>query len=490
MRRSHKILLATVLLAVAGPAVWYFTREKPPLQVLTARVEALPLLRSLVVATGEIRAKEFVNIQAEVSGLITELAVREGDQVEKGAILLRLDDRQLQADVDAQQAMVGAATADAKNAEVGVATALANLAGEEVALANLAVEIEQARITRDRALALLRRKQELFTQNLIGSEEFEVAEAEARLAERRSESSEARRKQGEANLHAMRTRVEAAHAMKDGACKRVDQAKAGLARAKDLLGRTVLRAPLSGLITKLNVEKGERAVPGIQSNPVATLMTIANMTTIEAEIRVAEAEIVRVAIGAPAVVEVDALRDQRFEGVVTEVGHSPIQAAAGAQNQDGKEFKVVVRLAQPPASLRPGLTATAEIETDLRRDCLVVPMQALTAREVQVDAEGRYLPPPQPRGDELPVTLSAAERQQRRELEGVFVLRDGRAHFRPIQYGIQGDMDVELLGGLSAGEEVVIGPIAVLRTVKEWDRIEVDRKRQNEDALRLRRKRR
>ncbi|MBL8726472.1 MAG: biotin/lipoyl-binding protein [Planctomycetes bacterium] len=490
MKFRTKALLVSLLGAAASFAAWQATRPKPPTKVLTARVESVPVLRSLVTGTGEIRAKEFVNIQAEVSGLITELLVREGDVVEAGQVLLKLDDRQLRAEVDAARAQVAAADAEAKNAEVGVATAVANVRAEETALANLRLEVEQAAISRDRAAASLQRKQQLFAQNLIGSEEFEVADAEARLALRRAEASAARCTQGEANLHAMQTRVSAAEAMREGAKARRDAAQATLARTTDMLGKTVLRAPLSGRVTKLNVEKGERAVPGIQSNPIATLMTIADMSVVEAEIRVAEAEIVRVQGGAEAVVEVDALRDQKLVGVVSEVGQSPIQASGTAtQSQEGKEFRVLVRLTAPPAALRPGLTATAEIVTAVRSNCLVVPMQALTAREVKVDPDKRYLAPPEPRGDELPPVLTATERLQLEELEGVFVMVDGRARFRPIRYGIQGDMDVELLEGLAEGEQVVIGPVAALRTLKEWDHVVLDEKRQTDDALRLRRKR-
>jgi HlyD family secretion protein len=257
-----------------------------------------------------------------------------------------------------------------------------------------------------------------------------------------------------------------------------------------MLGKTVLKAPIAGLITKLNVEKGERAVPGFQSNPVATLMTIADMSVIEAEISVAEADIVMVELGAKAVVEVDAMRDVEIHGTVTEVGQSPIQASTGGASQEGKDFKVVVRLAEPPAALRPGFTATADITTAIRDDVLVIPLQAQTAREVELDAEKRYVPPPEPIDDSLATPVSASNRRNLEELEGVFVMRDGRAHFVPVKLGIIGDMDVEVLDGLTDGDTVVIGPIKALRTLKEWDRIVIDEERQREDVVRLRKNRR
>lgn len=490
MKRKTLVVLFLLVATAGGGIAWQALKPPAPTKVVTAKAEKVAQLRSIVSATGEIRAKEFVDIQAEVTGVITELLVREGDTVEQGAVLLRLEDLQLRAEVDSAVAQVGAAEADAKNAEVGVATAEANLAAERTALANVKVECEQAKISCERAEASFRRKKELFDGNLIGSEEYEVASAEARLSRQKLQWNEARIGQAEANLNAVATRVDAAKSSRDAACRRVDAAKAALARANDMVGKTVLRAPLSGLITKLNVEKGERAVPGFQSNPIATLLTIADMSVIEAEIQVDEADIVTVTLGAATEVEVDALRDVKIGGVVTEIGQSPIQASnTGGQNQEGKDFKVVVRLTDPPASLRPGFTATAEIVTATRSDCLVVPLQALTAREVDVDADRRYVAPPEPSGDDVSVAV-AARRQDREELEGVFLLREGRARFQPVKTGITGEMDIEVLMGLETGDEVVSGPYQALRTLKEWDRIEVDGRRQLEDAARILRSRR
>jgi len=479
MKRKTLVVLGLLTVAIGGAIVRQVLKPVPPTKVVTSKVERAPSLRAIVSATGEIRAKEFVDIQAEVAGVITELNVREGDRVAAGTVLLRLDDLQLRAEADAAAAQLGAAEADAKNAVASVATAEATLAAERTALANVRVEVEQAKISSERADASFRRKKDLFEADLIGSEEFEVASAETRLAKQRLAWNEARIAQAEANLAAMATRVEAAKSLRDAACRRVDAQRAAVTRANDVVGKTVLKAPLTGLITKLNVEKGERAVPGIQSNPIATLMTIADMSVIEAEIRVAEADIVEVKIGAPAEVEVDAIRDAKFRGEVTEIGQSPIQTSSSSsgssQNQEGKEFKVVVRLADPPPTLRAGFTATAEIVTAVRSDVVVVPFQAQTAREVEVDANGEYVPAPEPRPGDPERVVTAAERQKRKELPGVFVLRDGRARFQPIKAGVIGDsMDVEVLAGLKEGDEVVSGPNAVLRSLKDWDRVEID----------------
>lgn len=471
--------IALVLLGlVAGSIAWSVLRPKPPTKVAVTKAERVPELRAIVKATGEIRAKEFVDIQAEVPGVITELPVHEGDTVAKGDLLLKLDDLQLRADADAARAQVGAAEADAKNAEAAIATAEANLAGQRTVLAGLGVELLQAEISRDRAKASFERKQELFQTKLLGSEDYEIASAEARLAQQRYESAKARIEQGEADVHAMATRVDAAKAVHDGARNRVAAAQASLARATDLVGKTELHAPLGGLITMLQVEKGERAVPGIQSNPIATLMTIADMSVIEAEVRVPEQDVVDVTLGAKAEVEIEAIRDVKFTGVVTEMGHSPIQDATsggGGQSQEGKEFKVVVRLDNPPANVRPGLTARAKITSATRQDVVVLPFLAQTGREVEVDAAGAYVPPPEPKPGEEQKPLSALERQRRKELDGVFVIRDGRAHFVPVKFGIVSDkQEVEVLAGLEPGAEVIWKPSAVLRTLKEWDKVELD----------------
>lgn len=481
MKRKTLVVLTLLTVVIGGAVAWQAMKPVPATKVVTAKVEKVASLRAIVSATGEIRANQFVDIQAEVAGVITELNVREGDKVEVGTVLLRLDDLQLRAEADAAVAQLGAAEADAKNAESSIATAEANLAGERTALANVRVEVEQARISCERAEASFRRKKDLFDADLIGSEEFEVASAEARLSKQRLAWNEARVAQAEANLAAMATRVEASKSLRDAACRRVDAQRAAVTRANDVVGKTVLRSPLSGLITKLNVEKGERAVPGIQSNPIATLMTIADMSVIEAEIKVAEADIVEVKIGASAEVECDATRETKFKGVVTEIGQSPIQtssatsSSSSSQSQEGKEFKVVVRLAEPSKDLRPGFTATAEIVTATRADALVVPFGAMVRPEVVTDDAGNYVAPPEPVGSVPQKALTAAERARRKELSGVFLLRDGRAHFHPAKFGVIGtDNNVEVLEGLEEGAELISGPSQTLRTLKEWDRVEID----------------
>lgn len=474
MKRTSLVILVLAAAATGG-GIWKAMQPKAPVKVVVAKVEKVPLLRSIVSATGAIRAKEFVDIQAEVTGVITELHVQEGDHVKEGDVLLRLEDLQLQAEVDSARAQVAASEADAKNAEVGVKTAEANLAAEHTALSNAKVESEQSLTSKERAASSFRRKQQMFESDLIGREEYEIAAAEARLAEQRLDFAKARIKQAEASVEAAKTRVTAAKAVHEASKGRLEAQKASLTRAIDIASKTVLKAPLSGLVTACNVEKGERAVPGIQSSPVATLMTIADMSVIEAEIEVDEADIVSVQLGAKAEVEVDAIRDLKMHGVVTEIGQSPI---ATTDNQEGKEFKVVVRLNAPPAELRPGFTASAEIETATRRDCLVLPLQALTVRERERGDDGELVVPERPVEGQEVLASEIPSRRKKEEIEGVFLMVDGEARFRPVKTGITGDMDIEVLEGLKDGEEVIVGPFKELRKLAEWDRVQIDRKKQ------------
>jgi HlyD family secretion protein len=490
MRRSVNYLLIPALVVTA--AVVYFKLKPPePTVVQTSRSERVDKLSSVVSASGEIRAKVFVDIQAEVAAIITELLVREGDAVKQGDILLRLDDTQLMAEVNGAKALFAASESEVKSAEVAVATAEANLAFERTAAANIRIEQEQALITLERAKASFARKKDLFDKQLLNAEEYEVAEAESRLSRFRLDFAKARVDQGDANVRAAQSRVEAARTAKEGAQRRGENSRAIVARAEDLLSKTVMRAPISGSITKLNVEKGERAVPGIQSNPLATLMTIADMSVIEAEIRVNETDFINVALGNKADVKVDALRDQKLSGVVTEIGQSPIQSASGgggsssnggmSSSQEAKDFKVVVRLEDPPSSLRPGLSATAAIITAVKEHVLVIPLQALTAREVEVDEQGNYVPPPREEKAMVGV-LSAQEprrKEKKKELDGVFLVEAGLARFHPLKTGIQGEMDVEVTEGLAENVEVILGPSKVLQTLKEWDAVRVENKQKN-----------
>jgi HlyD family secretion protein len=286
----------------------------------------------------------------------------------------------------------------------------------------------------------------------------------------------------ETQVQVARNNIEQMKSSHEGSVKRSNAMAANLTRAKDQSSKTTLYSPLAGVITQLLVEKGERAVPGILSNPQATLMTIADLSVIQAELKVDETDIVNVAIGNSAKVKVDALPDTVFDGSVTEVGNSPImnQAAGGmaTQQQEAKDFKVVVTLSSPSLKLRPGMSCTGDIITDTKQNVLVVPIQALTVREVEVDKDGVYHEPDLKKLKEQSSAVARADssrKKTKKELEGVFVVNKEKvARFRPVKTGITGESEMEILANLKEGEEVVSGSFQTLRTLKDGTAVKID----------------
>jgi HlyD family secretion protein len=218
----------------------------------------------------------------------------------------------------------------------------------------------------------------------------------------------------------------------------------------------------------MNVEVGERAVPGTLNNPAATLMVIADLSVIEAEVEVDETDIVDVALGQRAVVKVDALPDTPLEGSVTEIGNSAIQTVS---QEEAKDFKVVIQLKSPPDSLRPGLSCTGEITTAVREDVLAVPMQALAVREFPVDESGALIK------EKVGGVEEKDPEQKREEFEGVFRVVDGKAEFVPIETGILGDTEIEVLSGLTEGAEIITGSFQTLRDLSDGDSVKAEQKR-------------
>jgi HlyD family secretion protein len=483
-KKKRLLFVVALLIVVAGGGGVALSKRTPKASVQTGKVERVEGLDSIVSASGEIRAKEFVDIQTEIAGVIIELPVQEGDRVQHGDVLLRIDPFQARQDLNSAQAQYDAAEAEAGSALVQVSTAEAGLARDEFTVAATEAELTQTEANRDRAKRQLERRRELSAQRIVSDDDLEAAQSAYDIAESQVRSARARLEQVRAERDVARVSIEQWKKQHEAASRRVVAAKANLERMQDLFAKTTITAPLSGVITKLNVEKGERAVPGIQSNPQATLMTIADLSTIEAEIKVDETDIIRVSLGDTATVEVDALPNQKLSGRVTEIGNSPIGAtseSSASSNQEGKDFKVVVQIEAPPATLRPGLSASAEILVDSRENVLVVPLQALTVREVPIDEAGHYLAPTlaevlaaKEAAAHAAAPPSDAHKAPRKELEGVFV-RDGeRVRFRPVKLGITGETEVEVLEGLSEGEELVTGSYKVLRTIQDWDEVTLE----------------
>src|ERR1700758_2558929 len=360
MKTWKKVLIGVVgvsaALIVLGVAV--HESNKGVVTVQTGKAQRQDL-SSIVSASGEIKPKTYVNIGANAFGKITHLYVKEGDRVRKGQLLAQLENVQSTADVAATKASLEASRTDALAAEANLNTAKADLNRAKA-------DAERARLDWDRA-------QGLYQAELIAKAEYETRKANW-------QSAEAGLAQGEA-------RVAQAKAQLDSAVGHVAQTDATLTRASDVLQKTVYAAPYDGMITNLPVREGETVVIGIQNAPGSTLMTLADMSVITAEVKVDETDIVNVQLGQPADVTIDAIPKKIFHAVVTEIGNNAIVRSTGvatsqstSASQEAKDFKVVVTLTDPPEDLRPGLSTTAKITTATRSNVVAIPIQALTVR--------------------------------------------------------------------------------------------------------------
>ena len=451
------ILIAAVAILVAIVAFSANANRKSAVTVQMGQVEPAYQLIAKVTASGEIKPKEYVELQAEISGVITELAVEEGDFVSEGSVLLKIDPTQTAAQTRVQEALLEAAFMDAANAHAQIALQQANLGRDKANVRVGEAEVLKGAQALKLAISNFIRKQELFEQNLISRDLYDAATNDKVAAQSNLTSAEARLEQAEASLKVAQVVLRQAGNSHEAALSRVEQSQASLAQARDSLSKTVIRSPLTGVITQLNVEVGERAVPGTLNNPAATIMVIANLSIIQAEIEVNETDIVAVELNQSAVVNVDALPDEPLEGIVTEIGNSAIQRQS---SQEAKEFKVAIRLANPPSALRPGLSCTADITTVTRENVLTIPIQALVVREFAVDSKGN------PIKEEVE---SNGDPQSRKEFEGVFVVRERRVEFTPVKTGISSDTRLQILSGVEAGSEIVTGSYKALRELKDGD---------------------
>jgi HlyD family secretion protein len=443
--------------------------------VQTSKVERRAELKAKVSASGEIRAKTFVDIQTEIAGIVTELYVREGDRVKKDDLLLRIDPIATKAETDSARAQYDAGLADARAQEFQILNTEANLARDQAALKSAHAQRDQAQSNLTIAESAYRRKQQLNEDGLISREEYEQALNTYKVAQSQLEVAKATVSQMETQVRVSQNSIEQMKKSYEANVNRTRSLEATFTRAEDQLKKTTLKAPMDGVITQLVVEKGTRAVPGIMSNPQATLMTIADLSIIQAELKVDETDVVNLSLGDIAAVKVDALPETVFQGEVTEIGNSPIKTA-GTSQQEAKDFKVVVTLKDPSPKLRPGMSCTGDMTTDTKRDVLAIPIQALTIRDVEVDKDGKYV---QPDLTKKPANVaqanSSSAKPNKKELEGVFVLTlDRIVRFRPIKTGITGESEIEVLENLKEGEEIVSGSFQTLRTIKDGAAVKVD----------------
>ena len=433
-----------VVAAIAGIAV--YQSHKNVVTVQTGKAQRMDLV-AVVSASGEIKPKTYVNIGANAFGKITKLYVKEGDQVKRGQMLVQLENVQSAADMDAMQASLDAARTDAVAAEAGLNTSAADL--------------NRAKSDAERSDLDWTRAQGLYKDALISKSDYDMQKANHQTAV--------------AGLAQAQARVAQAKAQKESAEGRIEQANANLTHATDVLKKTTYQAPFDGVITNLPVREGETVVIGIQNAPGSTLMTLADLSVITAEVKVDETDIVNVQMGQAAQVTIDAIPKKTFKAVVTQIGDNAIVRSTGVStsqqistSQEAKDFKVVVTLQDPPDDLRPGLSATAKITTATRGGALTIPIQALTIRR-QSD-----LVPKDEKGAVQAAAPAKDPSKDKEEIQGVFILRNHKAEFVPVDTGIAGTTDIEVMKGLKEGDEIVTGSYKVLRTLRPGSSVKVD----------------
>jgi HlyD family secretion protein len=405
MKKRTKIVLGTggVLTILAIILLVGATRGDGGVLVRTEQITRRDLV-STVTASGYVQPKRKVDISADISGRVTGLFADEGQWVEEGDILLRIDPTSFEANVRRATATV----------------------------AQMRAQAAQARANLLRARSEFDRAEQLAPRGLIAGTELEQSRTQFMVAEAQMEAAE--------------------HG--------VAQAEAGLSEAREQLRKTTISAPMSGRVTRLNIQAGETAVVGTMNNPGSLLLTIADLSDMEARVRVGETDIPGITEGDSAAVRIDAYPNQVFSGRVTRIANSAVnapstrsQANSSTQTTQAIDFEVIVTLDHPPPELRPDLTATAEVITATRKQALAVPIISVTVR----DEQGKRF-----RTD----AATTNPEDSPTEIEGVFLLRDGVAEWRPVRVGIVGDWYFEVLEGLNAGETVIAGPYAAVRDLE------------------------
>jgi HlyD family secretion protein len=479
MTRSGKIWIACGAALVLGAIVYYSinSSRKDAVTIQTVKAQKKDELKSTVSASGQIRAKKFVDLQSEIAAVIIDLPVREGATVKKGDMLLRIDPIQTEASTLSSRANYEAAMSEVRSQEFQIMNAETSLARDEANLRASRAQLEQAKSAFIRTQNSFKRKQQMHEEGLISRDEYEAAQNDLKASESQLKVAEEQVRQNELSVQTAKNNIDQMNTTKAASQARAQASSASLKGQEDMLTKTVLRSPIDGVITALNVEKGERAVPGMTFNTQATLMTISDLSTIQAELKVDETDVIDLALGNQAKIKVDALPDASFAGEVTEIGNSPINSSSTSTQQEAKDFKVIVTLKDPSAKLRPGMSCSGDITTNTKHNVLVVPIQSLVIREVELDQNGNYHEPDLDRSGKsvIPVVDAAKDKMTKKELEGLFIVTANRiVRFRPVKSGISGDTQIEIMENLKEGEEVVFGSFQALRTLKDGDRVKVD----------------
>src|SRR5437763_3320942 len=501
--RKKKIIIAVAAVAVLGliVVVSILARGKDEPEVTVVKVEARPELKSTVTASGEVRPVRFVNLTSEVQGRIVEISVNPGDHVTTGQPLVRVDPTQLESSAEAQAASAQAALSDVQNARSAVLSAETNVQQAQAALAASEAQLAQARqavntaqtaVDREQvnlatAQRELKRTTDLIESGVASRSEYDQAQDRVKQARVSLNTAQAQLKSAEIAVEESKARVnqqrEAVKSAQNGVVQTQNSVHSSESRANQqqalLRGQSSQRynattlSPLTGVVVDIPARVGQYT---LASTSTTSLMTIADMTTINVEVNVDETEIAQVEEGQIAKVKVDALGDKEIEGTVVQknplaVSRSDTQGSGLGNRvnvQEAKEFKVVVELKNLPDearnSLKPGMTATATVTTKTKQNVLAVPLQAI----VEKSPSPTPTPAGQPQGQQ-PAATPVGEKPK--EIKGVYVLDGRKAKFVPVETGITGEADIEVVSGLQPNVEVITGPSRVLRTLKDGDTV-------------------
>ena len=447
------VVVVVILAGVVAASIYH--SQSDVTKVATGKAVRQDLV-SIVSGTGQIKPLTYVNVGATAFGRITKLNVKEGDHVKAGAVLATVENVQPQATVSAQEATIAASRTDVNSYIAAEKTAAANILQAKA-------DLEQKRLDYGRS-------KELYNEKLIAKQDFDAKQAAYDMAVATLAQREAALTQAQAQTASQRGHV--------------DQAVASQRANFDSLDKTVSRAPFDGLVTNVPVREGETVVVGIQNAGGSTIMTLADMSVITAEVKVDETDIVYVRLNQPVDVTVDALPGRTFKGHVTEVGDQALLRTTGLSTtqsttgtEEAKDFKVVVTLdpvkGQEYDDLRPGLSTTAKITTANKPDTLTVPIQALVQRDV--DTENQFSAN---NGKISAAAAPSSTTQKPKLIQGIYMVNNNRGKMRvnfvPVTTGITGATDIEVLGGLKAGDEIVLGPYKILRSLKSGTAVKRD----------------
>jgi HlyD family secretion protein len=429
-------------------------------------------LESKVTASGDVRPVRYYDLTAEVAGTVQQIYVTEGDPVKKGQPLVRVDPTQFNSQVQVNEAGVRVSQVDVASQQVAIQQAENNVNQIKASLAGAEADLERSKVDLQYSEVEMNRYQQLVEQGLTTKSQFDSVRSKFEQARAVVRSNESRVNQLKVQVKDAELAVDRAKSGMNASKARVQQSQAQLNMQSDLLKKTTRYSPIDGVVSYLPVKVGQFVVANFSSSP---LLTVADMSQINAEIKVDETDIADVQVGQKVKVKVDALGEIEIEGDVVEKGASAVTRSGqsttsqSANSQEARDFLVKVRLnptQEIREKLRPGMSTTAVITTAIRENAVTAPLQAIVPRD-PTD------------GDNKPAEQANANASggKKKEVEGVFIFgKDGRAYFTPVTTGIKGDQDIEIKSGLNEGDEIITGPYKTLRSLKHGDTIKREAK--------------